>query len=68
MKSFKKWLGVVEPEPIKLISWGPVHEDLTEKQILYLEQMIDNHRKHGMNICRCDVQRVLDMCKEGERK
>lgn len=70
MKSFKKWLGIVEPERINLIEWkfNNVHQDLTEKQIVYLEQMISNHRNRGMNICHCDVQCVLDMCKEGETK
>lgn len=37
--------------------------NLSEKQIVYLEQMINNRRNRGMAVCHCDVQRVLDMCK-----
>ena len=70
MNFLKQWLGIVEREPIQIIDFKWLHRDLTEKQIVYLEQMISNHRNRGMTICRCDVERVLNMfdCSEVKRK
>ena len=66
MKSFKKWIGIIEPEPIRLIQLKSTHRDLTEKQVIYLEQMISNYRNRGMAICLCDVERVVNMCNHNE--
>lgn len=38
------------------------HVELTNKQILLLEQMIDNYNQQNIAICKCDVERVLDSC------
>lgn len=70
MKSFRKWLGIIEPEPIRILNISWLHRDLTEKQISYLEHLISNYRNHDMAICRCDIERVLGMhdCSEVKMK
>lgn len=73
MKSFRRRmtdaLGLTRPTTIFLE--GPSfdfnklrsrHVELTEKQIVLLEQMIDNYKQNNITICKCDVERVLDRC------
>ena len=41
--------------------------NLSAKQIEIINSILKRNEK-GMAICSCDVQRVLDMCKESEVK
>lgn len=43
------------------------HTNLSEKQIILLKQMVDNHEKYMMPICKCDIERIFNQC-DGEVK
>lgn len=40
------------------------HNVLTDTQVKILERFIENYKKFGMNICGCDIERLLDYEKE----
>lgn len=37
------------------------HHSLTNEQVKTIKRFLDNHYDYGMDICCCDIERVLEM-------